>query len=371
MKKQAIIINYIGRKGGGALVSYEMAKVLVNAGELVIPVISDKIENRKLWEQLACRKIIFVRAYDNVVSLIFKSLAFPFLTAPKIKKELKGEKIKAVYTPMTGFWTKKVNDLFPGIKKIIVCHDPVPHSGKDKIVYCMLQHMYKDADTIITHSRKFVPYLRKNYKNVAYIPLGPHHMYQDLQEKRNVMTYDDTKINFLFFGRIDEYKGIDILLHAYKIVERKHSGQVTLTIAGNGDISKYKKKIKELKNITVINRWINDNEVESLFSGRNLVTVCPYKDATQSGVILVSYNYEIPVIATDIGGLKEQIINGKTGFLIKRNCADALADAMEKFIELPQTIENMRTHISDYLSVYMSKISWNRSAQILLDIINK
>lgn len=208
--------------------------------------------------------------------------------------------------------------------------------------------------------------MEKAYVHVRYIPLGPHSMYHFADKKKSIVSYKADTVNFLFFGRIDKYKGIDILLRAYQKIEEKYKDKVTLTIVGNGDLSGYSKLLKEVDHISIVNRWIKDEEVESVFTGKNIVTVCPYRDATQSGVILVSYDYGVPVIAADTGGLEEQVIDGETGFLIERCNIQALYTAMKKFIESPQIINKMKIHISEYVE----KISWDRSAEILMDIIN-
>lgn len=364
-KDGIIIINFIGRKGGGAVDAYETTKALIKLKQRVIPVLSDKIENKKLWEELGCEKIIFLEAYDGIVSFVRKSLFF-FESSKKIKKELRGIRVKAVYVPMVGPWTGKINRMFPDTKQIISCHDPFPHSGKDRLIYKACWHMYDSADIVIARSKKFVPYLEKRFKDVRYLPLGPQNMYRQLNSSQPVISYPDDKINFLFFGRIDQYKGIDILLKAYAAAEQKYCGQTALTIAGNGSLRKYYKYMKKLKNICIVNRWIKDDEIASVFAGKNLVTVCPYKDATQSGVVLSSYNFGVPVIAADTGALGEQVLHGKTGLLIEKNNAKALADAMGKFVCAPEMIKEMKTCIADYLL----EISWDKNAEKLIHMMD-
>lgn len=100
--------------------------------------------------------------------------------------------------------------------------------------------------------------------------------------------------------------------------------------------------------------------------GENIISVCPYKDATQSGVVMVSYDYGIPVIASNVGGLDEQIIDGKTGFLINPNDVDELVYAMEKFILDTSLLEKMRSEIVRFIETF----SWKHSAEELLKLIN-
>lgn len=177
-----IIINYIGRRGGGTLDAYEMAKALVHAGQNVIPIIPGTIENRKLWEGIGFQRIVFLDSYTGVVSFVLRSIFF-FSTARDIRQALQGVQVKAVYVPMVGFWTKKINSLFPETKKIMACHDPFPHSGKDRMIYSICSHMFDTADIVVVHAKRFVPYLQRKYKEVRYLPLGKHQMYRYVEGK--------------------------------------------------------------------------------------------------------------------------------------------------------------------------------------------
>ena len=78
----------------------------------------------------------------------------------------------------------------------------------------------------------------------------------------------------------------------------------------------------------MVNRWIKDEEVESFFEDIDF-TVLPYIEATQSGIVMLSYAMQKPVIATNVGALSEQILEGETGFLIRPNNPDELVESIE------------------------------------------
>ena len=85
-------------------------------------------------------------------------------------------------------------------------------------------------------------------------------------------------------------------------------------------------------------------ELASLLTECSLC-VCPYTDATQSGVIMTSYSLGKPVIATDVGGLSECIENQKTGILVPAKNAQALADAIIALLSDDKRLKSM----SDYI----------------------
>ena len=248
----------------------------------------------------------------------------------------------------------------------MVNHDPIPHSGQSMFEAARIFNPFKQANIVIVHSKEFVDYAEKKYNHVEYLPLNRHDMYKNISDKKKIVWYDSAKINFFFFGRIEKYKGLDILARAYKKLNDKYKDKTSLTIVGNGDLSDYAAEYDGIKNVTIINRWIRDEEVESVFTGNNLVNVCPYKDATQSGVVLVAYEYGVPVIATDTGGLREQVFDNKTGFLISPNSVDQLVLAMEKYIHNNELIKLQQENIKEYLK----SISWESSAKKLVSMLN-
>ena len=86
------------------------------------------------------------------------------------------------------------------------------------------------------------------------------------------------------------------------------------------------------------------------------ISVCPYTDATQSGVIMTCYSLCKPVIATNVGGLGEMVEHGKTGFLVPAKDSDALADAVIKMLDSPSNRENMQQYIQD--NYFKGEKSW-------------
>jgi glycosyltransferase involved in cell wall biosynthesis len=165
----------------------------------------------------------------------------------------------------------------------------------------------------------------------------------------------------LFFGLIRDYKGLDILLDAFSALDENFH----LLIAGEayGDFSKYQDKIDNspLKSsISCFNRYISDKEVPLFFSAADLV-VLPYRTATQSGITAVAYHFEVPVVATRVGGLAEVIEHGKTGLIVEKPDSILIREAIMRFFELRKEVDfetNIRNHVKSY--------SWEAFVEALL-----
>lgn len=365
-RKNIILINYTGRHGGGPLHAYELTKALLEQGIPVAAVLSKDIENVKAWKRLPLEKLILIPTYTSAASFLKNHLQFILYKKYRIRKALQSYAVTAVCCPMCTFWTDPVNRLFPHAKKIVFCHDPQLHSGESYAIAVKLlgvNKAYRHADEILVHTKKFVNEVETRYHktgHVHYLPLGRHSYYRRVSGKRIAVTYDPEKTNYVFFGRISPYKGLDLLADAYQKVCRR-CGDVTLTIAGAGDFSPYRAKYKQLERVTVINRWLADEEVESIFQGEHLIAVLPYADATQSGVLMVAMDYGVPVIATDTGGLGEQLEDGVTGLLTDASDSSQLARQMLRLKndrELYQTIcRNIEKKLPD--------MEWGGAAELV------
>ena len=166
--------------------------------------------------------------------------------------------------------------------------------------------------------------------------LKEHPLYNHFGEKTDKriackkLGLDPEKKNLLFFGLIRDYKGLDLLISAMSLLDESYQ----LVIAGEsyGDFGKYRQAIESspaYSRIKVLNRYIDDDEVPRLFSAADLL-VAPYRSATQSGVIPVAYHFDVPVIATDVGGLKESIERAGTG-LVCLPAVESLSESIQEF----------------------------------------
>ena len=141
--------------------------------------------------------------------------------------------------------------------------------------------------------------------------------------------------NLLFFGLIRDYKGLDILLDAF----RELPDDYQLIIAGEcyGSFDKYRRQIDSIPGkdrIHVFQRYIKDSEVKDYFSAAD-ITVLPYRSATQSGVSSTSYHFEVPMIVTAVGGLEETIGGTGTGLVAEKADAAAVRAEILRFFDDP------------------------------------
>ena len=198
--------------------------------------------------------------------------------------------------------------------------------------------------------------------------LQEHPLYDHFGEKVNKqlaieqLKLDPDKKTLLFFGLIRDYKGLDLLISAMSLLDESYQ----LIIAGEcyGDFDKYRQAIESSparSRMKVLNRYIADDEVSRLFSAADLL-VTPYRSATQSGVIPVAYHFNVPVLATDVGGLKESIERAGTG-LVCLPTVESLSENIQKLFQM-----NQETFIAN-IQKEKKALSWEAFAHALTTFI--
>lgn len=278
----------------------------------------------------------------------------------KVVQFIRKGKFDIIHTDcMLGMWELMLYKLFRK-KMVLTVHDPFMHSGEvsilEKINYRIAARNVP-AFVLLNkqQSKQFCSTYHLNSNQILNNRLGVYD---------NVVSFvksDATvkKKNVLFFGRISPYKGLEYLCKAMVKV-KEQVPDATLTIAGGGkiyfDISSYEKK----EWVKIINRYVGMEELASLLQNCSL-TVCPYTDATQSGVIMTSYSLCKPVIATNVGGLGEMVEDGKTGLLVPPKNIDALANAIISLLNDEDTLNQMAKDIkNDY---FVGEKSWKVIAE--------
>ena len=200
-----------------------------------------------------------------------------------------------------------------------------------------------------------------------------HPLYSHFGEKKDRIEAEKTlglahgKKNILFFGLIREYKGLDILLEAFRLLPDDYQ----LIIAGEpyGSFEKYQKIIDSLPGkdrIFMDLKYIKDSEVSRYFSAAD-IAVLPYRSATQSGISSVSYHFEVPMIVTDVGGLKETIGDRGTGLVAQEGTHEAIHREILKYFSDPQIKEDCIRNIREE----KERLSWSTFARKLTGFIGQ
>lgn len=236
--------------------------------------------------------------------------------------------------------------LFYFRKKIVITqHDPFPHSGEFKRLNYFLGivnfRFIKYYILLNSNQReRFIDTYKLSPENVFQSNLGIYTVL-DLFKKENI---SKESYSILFFGRIFPYKGLEYLLEAMEDVY-KAVPEIKLIIAGESGYDIDLDGLKAKPYLQIINRFIPVDELVILIQ-RTQFSVCPYLDATQSGVIMSCFNFNQPVIATNVGGLIESVEDEVTGIIVPPKDTKSLSNAIIQLINNPKKIKDMEENIS-------------------------
>lgn len=249
-------------------------------------------------------------------------------------------------------------------KIILTVHDPFPHTGLDTRIVRLRR---KVAFRCVPHFIILNKAQREKFLSFYHLPSSAVidsrlSCYTYLNMVEQDMTTVPEQKYILFAGKISKYKGAEYLLEAMKKVHDTFP-DIKLVVAGGGkyhfDISEY----AALPYIDIRNRFIPDEELVALMNKTQFM-VCPYTDATQSGVIMSSFTFGTPVIATRVGGLPEMLGNGKYGMLVKEKDTDALYQGICSLLSDEEQLADYRKEIAkDYTSD--GYLSWKTIAEEL------
>jgi len=160
-----------------------------------------------------------------------------------------------------------------------------------------------------------------------------------LDIKKNKFEGNSPGKTFLYFGRILYYKGVDVLIKAANILNDEKI-DFNLIIAGHSDnFQSYSAILKNNSNIETKIYKIPKEELDEIFV-RSDYFVAPYREVTQSGPLIISYNYRMIPIASNLEGFREYIENERTGFLFENENPESLASCMKKALILNNDDKN-------------------------------
>jgi len=349
------------------LTPYSLKSTLFNINELIqenniIP--ATRYPELRVYENYMDMSKVYIANHTIKQDSSLQSLRMTL----KIANFIKNGKFDIIHSDFIfGMWNIMFYKIF-GKKMVLTIHDPFPHTGE-----VSFRKMFNSK--IAMHFVRWFVLLNNKQKDkfCSTYKIKPSQiLINRLGVYDNICDFNDSKRltkshNVLFFGRISPYKGVEYLCKAMVKVKMQIP-DATLTIAGSGkiyfDITPYLQQDW----VNILNRYVGMDELARLLQDC-AITVCPYTDATQSGVIMTSYSLCKPVIATNVGGLSEMVEDGETGLLVPPKDVDALVDAIVSLLKDERKLAEMEISIkNDY---FVGDKSWKVIADRYVAFYNK
>jgi glycosyltransferase involved in cell wall biosynthesis len=218
------------------------------------------------------------------------------------------------------------------------------------LVKMRVTHLIKHTDNLVTCSVSQYEWMLKSFKKKQIYYHNFPTLVTDSIKSGEATVPELAGVNnyILFFGQIEQYKGIAFLYNAY--INNTRDGLIQpLVIAGKGHIY-FERDLTKEQNVFFVNRYIDDKEIRNLFINAFCV-VFPYISGTQSGILSIPYYFKVPSLVSDIAFFKEFIVDNITSISFSNNDLEAL---IQIILDLEKRdIEKIKAEgTSYYLQVY-------------------
>lgn len=244
-----------------------------------------------------------------------------------------------------------------------------------------LQIQYRLVDHIFVHTermkRELIDSFGADERRVTVIPYGINNAIPNtrltVSEAKQRLGIREGEKTILFFGNIAPYKGLEYVIEALRDV-LSWPANYRLVIAGRPkNCERYWKGMSEAiggdvdaGRILLRAEFIPDEETEVYFKAAD-VLVLPYRHIYQSGVLFLGYSFGLPVLAADVGSLRDDIVEGKTGFVFRPEDPSDLAKAIKTYFasDLYTNLNSHRQQISHYAT---ERHSWEVVGNMTMDV---
>ncbi|CAN5120917.1 glycosyltransferase [soil metagenome] len=262
---------------------------------------------------------------------------------------------------------------FTKIKIVYTMHDVLPFDEDKKLVK-MLKVFYSLADSFTVgneaEKQKLMRFFQIPETKITVIPHGIYNLFdRKLYNKQMARDYLDIakdKKVILFFGWLREYKGLEYLIKATRILAKKQNNVIVyvasgLKYASKDSVEKYLKLINKYKlqdNFMLNLKYLDTLDLEAVFKAADVVAL-PYTNASQSGVMQMSFGFKKPVIITDVF-YEKTWINGKAGYVAKAKDPESIADKLTEIFSNDERLVAMGEYGYTYAS---EKYNWENIAE--------
>ena len=330
-----------------------------------------------------CEQASFLRKLVRILNYYRRLIWYAAASRPSTFHILWNNKFELIDRVALMFYYKLL-----GKKVVLTAHNvnAAKRDGKDNLLNRLsLKIQYRLSDHIFVHTGKMKAELRNEFnvreRKITVIPFGinntiPTSTMTTLEAKRRLGLSAGEK-TALFFGQIAPYKGLEYLIAAMAELGKRDRAP-RLVIAGRikpghsrywdqirGDIVSLGMKERVIERI----EFVPDDQVELYFKAADVVVI-PYVNIFQSGVPFLAYSFGLPVIATDVGSLREDVVEGKTGFLCQARDSTHLAESIEEYFdsELYQQLATRRREIQDFAN---ETYSWTKAGEMTRSVYTR
>jgi glycosyltransferase involved in cell wall biosynthesis len=327
-----ILVWYWGRRGGGAQFALALSAALARRKDCAVALsISRQGELIEDFRRLDL-PMHEVSTYSSVAGFLVGTGRVPLLSTQLVNfaREWRAD---IVVSAMTHLWTPIVAPALAraGVAFVPVVHDAEPHQGDLSLLWNMrLRRELSAARAVVVLSQHVEQSLSSMASGLPMVRLS---LGAAIAPEPRLPRHEG-QFRFLFFGRLLPYKGLDLLRDAFRLLAQRRP-EARLIVSGEGDIDLVAPGLRSMPGVTMSSGWVSEGQIGAVMAQADAV-VLPYREASQSGVAPTAFAAGLPVIATRVGGLVQQLTPGVDSLLADAVSPRAVAKAMEEMM-VPET----------------------------------
>lgn len=331
-----VLVWQWGRFGAGARYAYELAQTLKDVCDY--QTLLSLAEGAELMQNETVRRAVDVpvRTYSNAFEFVWRSARINSVLSP-LFEALDANPPDVAIVALMGYWDfflfRRLRQL--RVPVAVVVHDAEVHPGDRFHIMVRLQRqLMRMSEGVITLTRfvarQVASRVSLDDKVQAVIPLPASDFAEaDLPPPRPPEPSPNHPLRLLMAGRLKRYKGLQLLADSLRLM-----GNTPFKLRAVGAVQDRSEiaKLAALSGVELDLGWKSDRELIAHLDWAD-VTVLPYVEASQSGVVPMSFKRGRPVIATPVGGLPEQVRDGQTGLLTAAVSPEAIAASIKRLAE--------------------------------------
>lgn len=256
------------------------------------------------------------------------------------------EAAKADIVYANGLIGRKILQHLPLERTIFTAHDGSIKSIMPSSNDLIYKECYPQCKYVNMFSEQQAALFRVNYAGpkVTVIPLAPKDYGSPTASLRN------DAIGFVVFGTIHAEKNVPLIIEAANQLYEEGTKNFRVSINGQWKIPESPQKlIRHPEVFELYTRLVDNKDIPNLY-GRNHYALFAYKDMSQSGALKVAFNYDKPVVVSDLAGFKEEVQEGVNGFFFKSEDLESLKAVMRKCIQMKQEdYDKLLTSTKEYI----------------------
>jgi glycosyltransferase involved in cell wall biosynthesis len=324
---------YWGRRGAMSRFALEVGRAAI-ADRRIVASISVSRQNETFASFAELGPALFpINTFRSNAGAVLQSWRIPFIRR-RLVAYLTQQRIQMVIELMPHVWSARVASAIKqaGARYISIIHDAGLHPGdyRSRWAQVFVNGVMSRADLLFTLSQSVALRLKVPGKvsQAKVITLFHPDLSYDCARPELVPKAGEP-LRLLFLGRIMSYKNLPLFLDAVDLL-RAQGLRVQIGVFGEGVLGASEGRLRSM-GAEVVNRWLSDEEVGAILPRFHAV-VLSHTEASQSGVAAAAFGAGLPVVATPVGGLIEQVSDGVNGVLASRADASALADAIRRLL---------------------------------------